>query len=213
MQKASVLLLAVGMGVIVWLSSPAPGRQGANRESKFTPEIPRTWDDGAIATLEVPLANPIGSPKHVSADYYYRIPVRPIYKEYPIYAPGHEPPGYMEWLRQQEPVILWDDKGHRPPLLTRADWIKAGEMVSEASAQANGVMNVGQTTSSEWWAKIGARTAMDGTLPGYHYMISEKGKLELGDLSCASCHSRVMGDGTVLKGAQGNFPFDHNRSL
>jgi hypothetical protein len=41
-------------------------------------------DDQAMATLEVPLADPIGSPKHVSADYYYRIPVRPIYKQYPI---------------------------------------------------------------------------------------------------------------------------------
>jgi hypothetical protein len=116
-------------------------------------------------------------------------------------------------LKRQEPVILWDDKGHRPPLVTRADWVKAGEMVFEASAQANGVMNVGETTNPEWWAKIGARTAMDGTLPGYHYMISEKGKVELGDLSCASCHSRVMPDGTVVKGAQGTFPFDRNRSL
>jgi hypothetical protein len=30
--------------------------------------------------LEIPLADPVGSPKHVSADYYYRIPVAPIYK-------------------------------------------------------------------------------------------------------------------------------------
>jgi hypothetical protein len=43
------------------------------------PAIPRTWDDEAIATLEVPLANPVGSPKHAPADYYYRIPVPPIY--------------------------------------------------------------------------------------------------------------------------------------
>jgi hypothetical protein len=55
------------------------------------PAIPKTWDDAEMPALEVPLANPIGSPKHVSADYYYRIPVRPIYKSYPVYAPGHEP--------------------------------------------------------------------------------------------------------------------------
>jgi hypothetical protein len=76
---------------------------------------------------ESPLANLMeakagdGSPKHVSADYYYRIPVRPIYKQYPIYAPGHEPPGYFEWLKKQKPVIVWDDKGHAPPLETEAD--------------------------------------------------------------------------------------------
>src|SRR4030095_12050278 len=71
--------------------------------------IPKTWDDEAIGTLEVPLANPVGSPKHVSADYYYRIPVPAIYKNYPVYAPGREPPGYMDRLRAQEPVIVWDD--------------------------------------------------------------------------------------------------------
>lgn len=41
--------------------------------------IPKTWVDTEIAELEVPLANPIGSPKHISADYY-RIPVRIIYR-------------------------------------------------------------------------------------------------------------------------------------
>ena len=80
-----------------------------------SPMIPKTWDDTAMATLEVPLADPVGSPKHAPADYYYKIPVRPIYKSYPIYAPGHEPPGYMDWLKQQEPQIIWDDAGHRPP--------------------------------------------------------------------------------------------------
>jgi len=69
-----------------------------------------TWDDDAMATLELPLANPIGSPKQVPGSYYYRIAVRPIYKSYPVYAPGHEPPGYIDWLKRQEPVILWDDK-------------------------------------------------------------------------------------------------------
>src|SRR5437899_9428532 len=68
--------------------------------------VPKMWDDAAMEKLEVPLANPIGSPKQVSADYYYRIPVRPIYKQYPVYAPGREPAGYMEWLEQQEPVII-----------------------------------------------------------------------------------------------------------
>ena len=56
-------------------------------------KIPRTWDDEEIARHEVPLAQPEASPKHVSSDYYYRIPVRPIYKSYPVYAYGHEPPG------------------------------------------------------------------------------------------------------------------------
>src|SRR5216684_5759590 len=102
------------------------------KPSAVAPVIPKTWDDAAIATLEVPLANPVGSPRHISADYYYRIPVAPIYKSYSVYAPGHEPPGYMDWLKQQESVIVWDDKGHAPPLETEADWIRAGEIVFDA---------------------------------------------------------------------------------
>jgi hypothetical protein len=75
------------------------------------PTVPRMWDDDAMPTLEVPLANPIGSPKPVSADYYYRIPVRPIYKQYPVYTPGREPAGYMEWLKNRTPSF----SGTTPP--------------------------------------------------------------------------------------------------
>ncbi len=94
--------------------------------------IPRTWDDAAISKLEVPLANPIGSPKHITADYYYGIPVRPIYKQYAVYAPGREPAGYMAWLKRQQPVILWNDSGIRPKLVRDQDWLHAGEIVLDA---------------------------------------------------------------------------------
>ena len=39
-------------------------------QSAFRVSVPRVWDDQAIATVEVPLANPVGSPKHISSDYY-----------------------------------------------------------------------------------------------------------------------------------------------
>jgi hypothetical protein len=179
--------------------------------AKFHPEIPKTWDDAAIATLEIPLADPTGSPKHVSSEYYYKIPVRPIYKSYPIYAPGHEPPGYMDWLKQQDPQVIWGDVSHRPPLHKEADWIAAGEIVFDASIGYQGVRAVATTSdvrNPKWWASIGAQFARDGTLPGYRYVIRTKGQVEVGSLSCASCHTRLMPDGTVIKGAQGNFPFD-----
>ena len=64
--------------------------------------------DEQMAALELPLADPSVSPKHVPADYYYRIPVRPIYKSYPVYAPGKEPQGYREWLKKQQPETVFD---------------------------------------------------------------------------------------------------------
>src|SRR5262245_780225 len=71
-------------------------------------ELPKTWDVQAIASIEVPLANPKYSPTHISADYYYAIPARRVYKSYPVYAPGKEPANYLEWLRNQEPKIAFD---------------------------------------------------------------------------------------------------------
>jgi hypothetical protein len=170
--------------------------------------VPKTWDDAAMSTLEVPLANPIGSPKQVSAYYYYKVPVRPIYKQYPIYAHGHEPAGYIDWLKQQEPVIVWDDRGHAPPLKTDADWIKAGEIVFGAPVIYEAFLRVLHVRSPEWWTQVGARFASDGTVPGWAYVVTEKGKLAVGALSRSSCHTRLMPDGTALKGAQGNFPFE-----
>lgn len=167
--------------------------------------IPKTWDEQAIATLEIPLANPVGSPKHVTADYYYRIPVEPIYKHYPVYAPGREPAGYLDWLKRQEPEIIWDDSGHKPPLATEADWIRAGEIVFDFPVRP-AVMSVEDVRNPDWYRKTGMPTANDGSLPIVRYVIRHKGTVELEQFSCATCHTRLMPDGTTLKGAQGNFP-------
>jgi hypothetical protein len=39
------------------------------------------------------LASPRHSPEHISADDYYRLPVRPIYKSYPAYHVAKEEGG------------------------------------------------------------------------------------------------------------------------
>lgn len=168
--------------------------------------IPKTWDDAAIAALEVPLANPVGSPKHVSSDYYYKIPVRPIYKSYPLHAPDHVPPGCGDWLKQANPVILWDDKGHRPPLKTEADWIKAGEMVFDSPVIFSAELPAQVATA--FYRAAGRPVAGGGVDPFAVCVVREKGKVEVGFAACADCHSRVMPDGSVIKGAQGNNPID-----
>jgi hypothetical protein len=171
------------------------------------PAIPKTWDEQALADLEVPLADASYSPKDISADDYYRIPVRPIYKSYPRYHVDKEPPGFGEWLRHQEPVVLWDDGAHRPRLVTEADWINAGEMVFNAP-----VLFSSSTASPDerraFIAKTGDLYDKNGISPFAKYVIRERGKLEIGEVSCAECHSRVMPDGTVIRGAQGNRPIE-----
>jgi len=210
-------LAALCMGSVIIGAVIATPRWGTSvedaRAAKFSPSIPRTWDDQALTSLEVPLAEAGASPKHVSADYYYRIPVRSIYKTYPVYAPGHEPPGYIDWLKKQEPVIVWDDKGHAPPLASEADWIKAGEVVFDSPLFTGGLFagfppDDLYVRDPKFCQKTGTPVAADGTFPFYRYVIREKGKIGVGILACAMCHTRVMPDGAILKGAQGNFPFD-----
>ena len=208
MSRKLRLLLAGCVIFAVEMMLPISRTPAQNSGSAaFSPTIPKTWDDAAMATLEVPLADPVGSPKHVSADYYYKIQVETIDKQYPVYAPDHEPPGYLDWLKQQEPHIIWDDAGHRPPLQTTADWIKAGEMVFD-SVRTLGPVSFAEVRNPSWWTTVGATPARDGTLPGYYYIILKKGQVGVGNLSCAACHTRRMPDGTIIKGAQGNFPFD-----
>ena len=84
-MKNSFRVVLFTCGAVLQAQTPAT--------AVFRPEIPKTWDDAEIAALELPLANPAGSPKHISANYYYKIPVRPIYRSYAVFAPGHEPPG------------------------------------------------------------------------------------------------------------------------
>jgi len=187
---------------------------GQRRAKQWIPDIPKMWVDQEMSELEVPLSNRTSSPKQIPAEYYYRIPIRPIYKTYPVYGPGREPAGYLESLRQLDPVIAFDPT----ELKAREDWLKAGELVFEAPITTG---KLGATTSSsdlylrdpQWYERTKAPLTRDGILPFYRYVITEKGKVEIGILSCAMCHTRVMPDGTVIKGAQGNFPFDRALAL
>ena len=172
------------------------------------PEIPRVWDDQVLASLEVPLANAPYSPVHVSSDYYYRIPVRAIYRTYPVYAPGKEPPGYIDQLKQQEPQVALEFS----TLNTEEDWIRAGELVFDTpillGRLGTGDPSVLYVREPAWFEATRPPLAKDGTIPFYRYVVAEKGKVEIGILACAMCHTRVMPDGAIIKGAQGNFPFD-----
>lgn len=169
--------------------------------------VPRTWDEKELAELELPLAVRNVSPVLVPPDYYYRIPVRPIFKTYPVYVPGKEPKGYIEWLKQQEPEIVFDPSRLR----TEEDWIRAGKTVFHSPIAYDVIITQDDLKKPEWYKKVSAPVAKDGTMHFIRYGIREKGKVEVGILSCATCHTRLMPDGTLLDGGQGNFPY--NRAI
>ena len=169
------------------------------------PVIPRTWDTQAIESLQLPLADPTLSTKLISSAYYYSIPVRPIYKSYAVYRRDREPPGYMDELKRKEPQIVFDSS----KLKTEADWTKAGELVFDAPIEfvADGTL-YSEIRGLDWFVKNNVPVTSEGVMPFMRWVVREKGKVELGILACAHCHTRVMPDGTIVKGGQGNFPDD-----
>ena len=203
--KLFVLLLLLVGSICVVLSS---GKAQAIART-LSPTIPRVWDDAEMAALQLPLVDSTASPKQISSDYYYRIPIRTIYKNYPVYEPGKEPAGYLEWLKQQEPESAFNAAA----LKTEADWIRAGEMVFDSPISYGNIAQISDVRNPQWYEKLRIPATKDGTLPWFRYVIREKGKVELGTISCALCHTRVMSDGTVIKGAQGNLPFERAAAL
>src|SRR5262245_29092375 len=182
--------------------SPTPSPSASS-----TVAIPRTWDDQAVASLELPLAVRSASPVQIPSKYYYGIPIRPIYKSYAVYHPSKEPAGYIAWLKRQEPQVAFEPA----KLNTPEDWVTAGEVVFDAPVGYGHIAAFGRDLylrEPSWYRETGAPLARDGTLPFYRYVIRKKGKIEIGLFSCGMCHTRVMPDGSVVKGAQGNFPGD-----
>src|SRR5688572_10513150 len=173
--------------------------------AQSTETIPRVWTTAAVAALELPLANAAASPVHISEEAYYRIPERILYKTYPVYHPSREPAGYMEWLKQQEPAIAFDSGA----LKTRADWIKAGELVFNAPTSFGPVFfGPADVRDPEFYRQTGMPVAADGSIPFARWIVRKKGTVEMGSMGCNTCHTRVMPDGTVVAGAQGNNPGD-----
>ena len=125
-------------------------------------DIPRTFDPQGMATFEVPLASPEFSPVHVPEDYYYSLPVRPIYRGYPVYHPDHEPEGYRDMLLAAEPEIVFD----ATTLKTQEDWIAAGAEVFRAPISYNGpIVSRDDVADPQWYEDVGAGITPDGIFP------------------------------------------------
>jgi hypothetical protein len=167
----------------------------------FHPNIPRAWDDAAVQSMELPLAQRDRSPRYMTSAEYYALKVRPIYRSYPVYAPGREPAGYLESLKQKDPEIVFD----AAKLRTKEDWIRAGKLVFESDTSFFPIPATPIPHSAACpVASGGALACFD---PGTHYQIRKKGVVELGSNSCAGCHSAVLPDGTFFEGGQGNPSF------
>lgn len=174
-------------------------------ESEHQPtDIPRTWDQTAIDTVELPRPAAGLEVHHMSEEDYYALPVRPIYRSYPVYRPELEPPGYWEKLQQAEPEIVWDAAAG----LDDRDLLVAGESAFNAPVVYDLVMTPATVRSAPWFEAVDPPVTPEGIVPGIQYVVRERGRVEVGSFSCGMCHTRVLGEGTVVPGAQGNFPLE-----
>ncbi len=164
--------------------------------------VPRAWDDLAVAGFELPLAVPERSPRHIRAAQYYTLPVARMWKSYPIYRPDEEPPGYIEWLKRQDPVELHPFHPH----MTDRDWVEAGSVAFDMPTRFIDLEPNDLEHTLAFYRDLRIPTTPDGVLPFRRYYIREKGRIEIGMDHCGACHTRLMPDGTLLRGAQGNLP-------
>ena len=178
-----------------------PGQSSDSRP--WRPAIPKSWDAEELEAWTIRPRNPGVYTVHLPPSFVYSIPPYPIYKTYPIYGPAKEPKGYMEWLSRQEPEFTFD----AAKLRTEADWIAAGRLVFEAPQDFQPAENF---RDPAWYEKLRVPLTSEGIVPGRRYVIRKKGVVEAAAGACVACHSRVMPDGTLLNGAQSNFPYERD---
>jgi hypothetical protein len=170
---------------------------GLSNAQDFHPDIPKAWDDKEVAGFELPLAQRDRSPRYMTSEEYYNLKVRPIYRWYPMYAPGREPAGYIDSLKQKEPEIIFDAS----KLRTKEDWIAAGKIVFESETQFSPA-----PAAAPAEIPPGLVLKNGSLLPffaRYRYYVRRKGVVEVGLDACVDCHTRRMPDGSFLEGAQG----------
>src|SRR4051794_21262090 len=176
----------------------------------YAADVPRVWNSREVESLQLPVPNRGFARSHIPEAEYYRVPERSIYKSYPVYAPGREPEGYQEWLKTREAEIAFDST----KLHSREEWNGAGEVVFNWPLSLSPMFFSAQDLRDpEFLRSTGMPVAKDGTIPFTRWVVRRKGALELGTMSCATCHTRVLSDGTVLPGAQGNNPNDRQGAL
>ena len=163
----------------------------------FHPDIPKAWDDVAVESMELPLAQRDRSPRYMSSAEYYALHIRPIYRSYPVYAPGREPAGYLDSLKQ---------KDARNPLRSlqtphQGDWIRAGKLVFESDTVPFPPAAQLQPNPPRSPPGAMAHFRARPRLPLLH---PSKGSRGVGCNSCAGCHTRSCPTAPFSKEARAN---------
>src|SRR6266545_1947866 len=91
---------------------------------RWKADIPKTWDEAALADWANPVAGLNLRPSSMLPSEYYSLPTENV-RTYPVYYPGREPEGYWDMLQRTSPKPLIETD----ELNAEADWIAAGRRV------------------------------------------------------------------------------------
>jgi len=202
-----LLIIFAWVCATVFLSLPGSSAQtkSAQPQSK---RVPRLWDAKELATWATPIAGINATPTYYTEEEYYAAPEDNL-RTYPVYHPDYEPKGYQEWLKKQgaQPIIEPDK------LKTDSDWIEAGRRVFDELdvpiVRTSNPRAFEFLRNREAIKKQGVVVTKDGVMPSLRWVVMKDGEIKLGLSECAGCHTRVMEDGTVIRGAQGNLHLDN----
>ena len=175
------------------LAAQLPARTGA----------PRLWTAEALAGWALPIAGVNATPKYYTEAEYYAAPVDEV-RTYPVYIKSREPEGYRDWMRKQGPQPLLETA----KLTSEADWIAAGREVFDGLHLAE--FRTADPRAFQWaddpdrMNREGVTVAADGTIPGVRWLIDHDRQLKITLAECSGCHTRVLPDGSIVRGAQRN---------
>src|SRR5262245_8802128 len=181
----ALIALAGAMGITI----PAPTGQAQKSGAAFSPSIPKTWDEAALADWATPLAGLNQRPTHISAKEYYALPVENL-RTFPVYFSGHEPEGYWEMIQKVGPQPLIEPE----KLKNEADWVEAGRRVFDEAD----ILHL-RTFDPKFIAEARDRALLeeplirpmaDGTAGGMRWVPTKRG-VALSCAYCSVCHTRA----------------------
>ncbi len=187
--------------MIVFISSALIGvcfnSHAQKPETRFSPTIPKTWDEAALADWATPVAGLNVRPTHISAKEYYSLPVENL-RTYPVYFPGREPEGYWEMLQRVGPQPLIEPE----KLRTEADWIEAGRRVFDEADDLHLRTFAPELVAAARSPKTfeGRQPLPDGTVSDLRWIPTKNG-VALSLSNCTNCHLLNLPDGTRVPGA------------
>lgn len=187
------------LGIVLGIWVVAASAADADRKT-----APKIWNESTLKDWATPVAGVNARPRFYSEAEFYAAPVDDL-RTYPVYHPDYEPAGYLESIRKRGPRLLIEAGKPR----TRDEWIEAGRLVWEEldipQVRTSDSRIIDYVRSKEALKKRPQRITKDGHLLDFRWVVEKDGGLKLTVRQCAACHTRLMPDGSVIRGGQTQF--------